>query len=147
MRTSLITLATLAGTLLLFSGAAQAASYDSGDSAPNQGFGLGAGWGDAQHGDSGILALARYRGESWAVEGDYLWLQHSTHAFALSGDYIFNFSRDDPSNADSGGYAGIGYTYVDANHGGGSTGSTDNNNTSNGFNVLLGYDVDKNWGF
>ena len=149
MRKQLVlTLAALLGSAILFPAVAQAASYDN-NTTPNQGFGLGLGYGDVQGSGSnknsnGLLALARYRGEAWLVDFDYLF-NSGDHVWTLNGDYVFNFDRSGSNSPDSGGYAGIGYTYVNASNNGGSTGGS-NDNTDSGVNVMLGYDIDKNWG-
>jgi len=148
-----LSLAVLCAGAFLFPSAAFA---QSGEPVANGGFGLGLGWAGlddnvediAEGGDGGsgggFLALVQYRGEAWEVEFDYIFGDDS--AWVLSGDYIFNFDRDlnDPY---SGAYAGIGYSYISVDSGDGSTTEDeDDDDTDSGINVMLGFDVDQNWG-
>lgn len=147
MRKHLVTgIATLAFAALLLPSAAMA--QDGGDPI-NGGFGVGAGWGTVDDGDSAIMALVQYRGAAWEVEFDYLFGDDS--AWALHGDYIYAFDREYDS-MDSGIYVGAGWSFVDAGGGdGGTTGqqttpSEDNESSDNGLNVLVGYDISSQWG-
>lgn len=131
-----MTLAALLAGALLFPTSAMA---QSGEEIVNGGFGIGLGWASIEDGDSDILALVQYRGAAWEVEFNYIF--GDSDAWALHGNYIWNFDRD-MNQPDSGVYAGVGYTYVDAK----SSGSTGGGSSSdNGINVLLGFDVDRNW--
>ncbi|HYE78237.1 MAG TPA: hypothetical protein VEI97_09640 [bacterium] len=140
MRKHLVTgLAALGFAAFLFPGAALAQDGDP----VNGGFGVGLGWGSVEDADSSALALVQYRGEVWEVEFDYLFGDDT--AWALHGDYIFNFERD-YDTMDSGAYVGAGWSFVNVNGGDeGTTGGDDDENSSNGFNVLIGYDFSSEW--
>lgn len=139
-----LSLAALVAGAFLFPSAAFA---QSGEPIANGGFGLGLGWAEPEEGEGDILALVQYRGEAWEVEFDYIF--GDSDAWVVSGNYIFNFDRDlnDPY---AGMYAGIGYSYISFDGGEGNTAQQstegDGDDNDSGVNVLLGYDVDQNWG-